>query len=250
MATKNYTWNDVLSMCSNVTNRLVADRRGAAICNLCQNEMWDEYDWRESIATLPPFFLIPNRQDFGPPFSAVPSDFKGLRQVRVAYIAGDPPHYWELSVEKHLGLTHNQQIPHAISYQPDERAFRLFPRVPDSIAAPHYMVEGTYKKNPTRLSNSTLETFLPFDDEHLLVFVEGVKWASWKLSGDARAGGVQIQDNFRVLTGQRSDFQNAIDSMAEDFGLNDGDQHIAPREPLVGHGGDDPWMYPRHPGIY
>jgi hypothetical protein len=244
MAATNYTWVDALSAIGGQHNRLVEDKNAATICNLCLNEMWDAYDWRESISTLPPFFLVPSRQDHGPPFSTVPSDFKGLRRARCSYITGSPPSFWGLNVQKHLDMTQARHLPHAISYHAPKSAFRLFPRVPTNIGAPHYQVEGTYKKNAPKITNATLDTPLPFDDEHIGVFTTGLRWAAWELSGDPRAGQVQEQNGAVVVTGQLGKFVNEVNGMAEEYGLNDGDQNIAPAYPLVDQGLYTPWGHP------
>jgi hypothetical protein len=243
-AASNYTWVDVLSAAGGQHNRLVEDRNAATICNLCLNAVWDAYDFRETKSTLPPFFLIPNRQDHGPPFNTVPSDFKGLRQARVAYISATPPSFWHLNPQKNLSLTQARHLPHAISYQADTRSFRLFPRVPTNIGAPRYQVEGTYKKNAPKIVSSGLDTKLPFDDEHVEVFIDGVKWAAWKLASDPRAGQVQEQNGIVILTGQMGQFANAINNMAAEYGLNDGDQNVAPAYPLVDQGLYTPWGHP------
>jgi hypothetical protein len=216
-----------------VVHRLVKERQSATICNRALNEMWDEYDWRETISAHKPWFLVPGRQDMEGPLSVTPSDFRGLRKVYLIYTSGDPPSFQPLNVLKHLEPTITIAVPHAISYEKSIAGYRLFPRPGRSLGAPKWMIGGTYKHEPTLVTQGTLATEIPFADDFLEIFLQGIKWAAFDSAGDQRAGGTQIQSNFKVYTGQYGVFQAAIQEQAAEYGLDDGDQQIAPSEPLA-----------------
>jgi hypothetical protein len=231
--TDNYSFADVLRMVDRHVSRNVITDFAADICNLAYSKIWHRYDWRESLATLPPFYLIPNEQDIGPPFYSVPSDFAGLRKADLVYVAADPPTRKPLTVIKDLNLTHARWLPHSISYNPDTRSFRVFSRVTLNMGTPNWQIEGTYKKLATRITPTTLTTPLPTKDDLLHMWIEGIKWAAFSLAGDAKAGSVQKQDGSTILTGQLAVFYQAMDSMAANEGLELGDNYIHPGEPLV-----------------
>jgi hypothetical protein len=246
-----YTFADVLAMVdSNFPRRFTASKE-AMVCNMAQNEIWNMFDWRESLETLPPFYLIPNEQDHGQPFTIVPSDFKGLRKAYLTRLTSSPPFTQEIAVIKDARITQTRYLPSAISYEPDVGAFRLYPRVPDNIGAPEDMIEGTYKKQPTKLTGSVLMTQKPFtDDQYIGMWIEATKWAGWNLLGDERAGGTQVQTNFDVHTGQKAIMIYAIREVAADLGLEDGDPQIAPREGIAGPVGLSGMSVPLVGGYY
>jgi hypothetical protein len=234
-----------------VVHRLVKDRQAATICNRALLEMWDEYDWRESIAEHPPFYIIPNIQDYPGvgPFNVTPTDFRGLRQIYIVHAQSDPPSYQPLNVLRHLEPTTSTNIPSTISYEKSISGYRLFPRPPKSIGAPKWFVAGNYKIEPTSVTNNTLASNIPLADDFLETFIQGIKWAAFDMAGDQRAGGTQVQDRFKVHTGQYGVFQAAILAQAMEYGLDDGDPKVAPSEPLAvtgfGNGGSlfaDGWF--------
>jgi hypothetical protein len=134
---------------------------------------------------------------------------------------------------KNLEITHLCSIPHAISYNAETRSFRLFPRVPENMAAPQWQVVGSYKKRPALITNSTLETLLPFDDMYLPVWLAAARWAALEASGSPEAGQFQSNGAFFIPTGALSKALGAIDLMAKQEGLQDGDDHIHPDGSLV-----------------
>lgn len=228
-----YTYQDVLNVIRHGISAAAEDRLGATICNVATSFIWNAYDFRETIDLLPPVFLIPNEQDLGKPFSAVPSDFNGLRQMYLVRLLSDPPVRMELKVVKDVRLTHVQALPHAVGYQPDRRSIRVFPRVPDNVGAPDFFIEGTYKKKPKMITANTLGDLLPFDDQYFPVWIEVAKWAAWSLTNDSRAGGISINGDQRIYVGQAAVAKEAVDSMAKNEGLNEGDPTLAPDQPLI-----------------
>jgi len=233
MAVSTYTFDDVLRMVGRFVPRNVITDSGADICNLAQNHIWHKYDWRESLKTLPPFYLIPNEQDVGPPFYTVPDDFAGLRKVDIVYMQSDPPTRRPLTVIKDLNVTHIRWFPHAINYNPDTKSFRVFTRMNENVGAPLWQIEGTYKTKTTRITPSTLTTFIPTKDDLIEMWVEGIKWAAMNYAGDPKAGVIQSQGGQMIYQGQIATFMAAMEQMAQNEGLELGDPYIHPSEPLV-----------------
>ena len=219
---KTFTYTDVLNVVGKAVPKTIEDQFSSLACNVGTNLAWYGYDWRESLKTLPPFYLIANEQDHKLPPAIVPSDFHGLRKCQLSQIQNTSIHKRPLDPTKDLQLTHIKDIPKSIAYEPSISGFRLFPRVPENMGAPEWFVEGTYKCRPTKITNVTLSTTLPFDDMYFNVLVECVRWGFQMLSGSP----VAAQQLPLALT--------AIDQMATQEGLNDGDPRISPSEALIG----------------
>jgi hypothetical protein len=217
-----YTIGEALTLVSRQLGRSVEDDYGAYIANIAMNTMWNRYDWRETIAQLPPFYLIGNEQEFGPPSAIVPANFLGLREAYLVGTTAVPARRMELKVRRDLRLTGAQGLPAEISYDPTTKRFRVFPRVPNGIGATDYLIDGTYKIKPTKILPNTLSsTLIPWDDVYFQAFVAALKWAAWDVATDPRA-----TNQFGVMTA-------LVDDMAEAEGLNLGDPAIAPSEPLI-----------------
>lgn len=242
--TATLTYGDALSVATKQLSRGIQDDFGHLICNLSVNDIWMKYDWRESLAVLPPFYLIPNEQDHGAPAAAVPPDFFGLRWAEIVRQSTVPPMRQELQVIRDLKLTHIRYIPHAICYEPSKNCFRLFNRVPENIGNPEYMIEGKYKIRPTKITAANITTaFLPFDDTYFHVWVEMMKYHGMNILGDPRAGEVSYANGTFTYSGQCAKAHMALDAMAGTEGLELGDPVIAPNEPLVTNGPYRPNMF-------
>ena len=228
-----FTFDDVLRMIDKHVPRNVVTDNAANICNLAYNRIWQRYDWRESLATLPPFYLIPNQQDIGSPFYTIPTDFAGLRKADLVYIASDPPVHKPLTIIKDLNITHGRWSPHSIGYNPDTQSFRIFTRATGNMGVPLWQIEGTYKTKATKITPNTLTTTIPTKDDLLEMWIEGTKWAAFHFMGDPKAGQVQKQNGQTTFTGQLANFMASMDSMATNEGLELGDNYIHPSEPMV-----------------
>src|SRR5574341_1952942 len=97
-----YTYADVLNVIRPMSASGAEDRLAATICNVATAFIWNGYDFRETLGELPAFYLIPNEQDHGPPFSVVPSDFIGLRKADLVRLTSAPPTRTELNVLKDI----------------------------------------------------------------------------------------------------------------------------------------------------
>ena len=239
-----YTWNDVLNIAGRKATRSLTDDLAAHLCNITLNWVWDKYDWRESLTTLPPFYVAPLVQDYGAPQLVIPSDFYGLRYANLVRLDSQPPTRQPLSIIKDLLPTHVRYLPHAICYVSDKKAFRLFPRIPDNCGSPQYMVEGQYKNRPALITAGNLATtFLPFDDVYLEMWIETFKWVQWATDSDPRAGQITMSNGNLVTTGQAGVMMSMIDWVASREGLELGEPTISPAEPLVSIGPYRPNMF-------
>lgn len=244
-----YRFWQAASAAKNVMERSIEADQQAFACNLALNEYWEAYDWRETLADLPPFWMAPGVQDYGAPFIAVPSDFMALKRaywLNLMSGTNGVPYRQELSSVGDLPETTDQDIPTSICYFPQTRSFRIHPRCPINWGAPQFMVRGQYKKVPTvTLAGTTttinqltasniMNALLPSDDRYFKVWVEGIKWAYLMLAGDPRAGGRSLQGNTAYYTGQYAVFEGALDEMSNAEVLNVKKPPLAPKNSLVG----------------
>lgn len=207
----------------------------ADISNIAHNYLWNSADWRETKAVLPPFWLQPGEQDHGAPENIVPSDFLGLREAYCADVTSGPDRRYPLILMSGLALTHVIDWPRDIEYRPETATFRLFPRVPDTFAATRYMIEGVYKKRPTKITAANIAaSTIPWDDAYYHVFIAVWTWAMYVASGDQRAGNVVTDTHGRrQVTGQLAVAETLIAKMIDQEGINLGSPGISPREGLA-----------------
>lgn len=231
---KTYTVAEALSIAGGQVGRKVEDYTAAYIANMAMGLIWNKYDWRETVSDLPPFYLVPGEQEYGAPAVIVPTDFKGFRKAYLVDV-NTPANRMTLKTMRDIQLTGVEDMPSIIGFEPSVSKFRVFPRFPQGFGATDWLIDGTYKKRPTKITPSTLQTTLiPWDDQYFNVFVAATKWAALENAGDQRAGQITEQMGLYRVTGQLAVAHEAIDRMAQDEGLDLGDPSIAPSEPLVG----------------
>ena len=237
-----YTYADAINFIRPQVPATAEDQKAATICNIGTNLIWNAYDWRETIAILPPFWLSPRIQDYGQPLISVPTNFLGLREAQLTDLSGVPPAHYPLRVMRFLEPTHALQLPHAISYEPSVHAFRVFPRVPNALGAARFKIDGTYKIRPTLVTTATYtSTALPFDDIYFQVWLEVLRWAAFSAAGDQRQGAAsKSPDGRTVFSGQLATAIGFINGMAMAEGMNLGDTTVAPSEALSI--GGDMWL--------
>ena len=218
-----YTYGDVIIDIQKCISRSLEEDMAANILNKSVAEIWKKYDWRESLEDLPSFWLAPNTQDYGSPLVVIPSDFAGLRRGYVVNLNGTPAQEYELTILKWLPETTVKGFPQNIGYIPEKDAFRLNPLPTDSLCVPNFIVRGTYKKVPPRITPSNyIDSALPWPDQYFNNICEFVKYEAFK----------QVRDFSNAEKQQGFAFE-AIRSMADDVGLNDNDSFISPSSPLA-----------------
>lgn len=231
-------YGELMSILATQIPRTGEDQVALQVCLMASNEIWHAYDWHSTLGKITPFFLIPGEQDHSNAVcNCVPTDFMGWRTPILVQLNSDPPNTTELRHIKFLDITNVKLLPHAICFQgelPGGGGFRVYPRVPDNIVPPNYIVSGQYKKKPPTL---TLANFAGtehwMDDDHFQRVLQVMKWAAWDILGDERAGSVQMTNGMAVYTGQLAKAMQAIEDMAKHEGLERGDLAISPSEPLV-----------------
>lgn len=254
----NNRFMDAIAAAAGATPGLDSFRQAMA-CNLALGRIWRAYDWRESIAELPPFNLVPGRQDYGAPWVYVPDDFLGLRKAYhwnySSGSAGARP--TEMNVVRDLAsaqvtsLGAPMRIDESICYHEPLQCFRILPVPASNMAAPYHVVDGKYKTVPkvTLASDNTVvnritasniaNAILPFDDLYFEVWVQAVKWALMTLAHSPGTTAAQIQGTSAYTGGQEAVMESAIRQMARNENLELANRQQFPREVLAtpGFGG-------------
>jgi len=146
------TFGKLISALQHQIPRMKEEIFAADYCGQLINKIWDFADWRESLAELPPFYVVGDRQDYGAPIYAIPSDFQGLRMATlVQLVDGDN----SVVFNKTPMATKTRQqgairygTPDVLSYEPSSSTFKVFPILPANVPTNQFMVEGVYKTLP------------------------------------------------------------------------------------------------------
>lgn len=234
-----YTFAEVLNMTNVTKSRNIEEASKVHIVNTAQNMIWRAYDWSWTLDKLDPFWLIPRIQEYGAPIVAIPDDFDGLREAYLTFISpGAEPRRVPMRLAKNVDLTGSLGIPDAICWQHDRSCFRLHCRPGDSICAPRYMVEGTYKKLPTELTVATYQTTSLPGGNHAPKFLDmwrkAINWAYLDFSQDQRAGGSQMMPSGQFnYYGAYGEAFSEIHRAAAEMGLAEGDPMMRPERGLL-----------------
>lgn len=218
-------YTDILNMLQRQIPRLAEDLHAEVIINAGLNMIWMEYNWRESLSEITPFYLIPGRQDYPADIITIPADIHGLQQAFLVYLNGTSAVKWPLKVIKQIQKTEMQVPPDSITYMTtlanNKSGYRISPRPPISFGAPFYMIEGTYKKRTPVITAQTLNRTIAFDDMYQGVLFDACLYQAKRLAG------AQDANNY---------LQNAslsIYRMAAAEGVADGVDTVAPDSPIV-----------------
>lgn len=207
MATITYTYNDAWQVARPQYDRSVEPVALEYATNRAVNLMWQAYDWRGTTAPLPPFWIVPYTQDYGTPFYVVPSDFLGLREIYLTQVSTSTGDQTPMKVLRNLDVTAMSGMPQSICYRPDVRALRIHPMPPGGYVAPNWLIEGTYKIRPPKITRSTLGNLILWDDIYFGVFAECCAWAALACSGKREAAMQQlgvVHELLRETTGTES----------------------------------------------
>lgn len=230
-----YTWQDILNQVTQFQNRHLDSAFSVALANKALVSIWNFADWRETMADLPPFWLAPLLQDYGAPAAVIPDDFLGLRSAHLVQVNSDPMGRTPVLPKRKLERTHWQGFPDEISYEASVKKFRLFPLPPANMAASAYLIDGTYKKKPARITAAGLNsTLIPWDDIYQDVVYQVVLWKYLQLTGNPAAGNVQAQKGGGIVyTGQMGVAYDALMNMVEEEAINLGEETVHPMETLA-----------------
>lgn len=237
------TYNDYLKMLRPNVPANVLDFSGPQVANLAIRKVWSRYPWRAFVLDFRPFFLIPLEQDYGPPFNIVPADFDSFVNANLVTLpsGGNALRYQPMQVKKFLETTSKRGVPDCISFHVGRpgRAedtgqsgqFRLHPRPSESMTCPKWFVEGRYKRTPSRITNTDIDSPIPFDDKYETQMYDVFLWAGKKLAGHD-VGATVTQNGVAQHSGATAAMMAAIDEMAAIEGFAAGDNTVAPEAPL------------------
>jgi hypothetical protein len=225
-----FTFNEVVIAASDCVQTGITEARNSMACNMALYKIWEAFDWRDTLADFPPFYLIGLVQDYGAPQVAVPSDFLGLRRAYFVNLSaqGDVPFVKPITCPGDLELTDITGTPESICWRPAAQKFRVHPLPPASYKSPWYIIEGQYKRKPYvvtaaapttpifKMTAQSLESALiPFSDAYLTMWVEAVKWALMTIADDPKAGQAQTQNGVTGYSGQLGKMMAEMQLMAD-----------------------------------
>jgi len=218
-----YTWQDALNV-AKPSYRTSTDQSALTFAlNMAVSECWLGWDWRDSIANLPPFWLVPGVQDYGSPFVSVPTNFYGLREVYLVCLNVTPvPSSTPIKVVSNLEQTGAYGLPNTICYRSAAQAFRIHPAAGLSCACPQYLINGTYKIQPPKIARDGVASLILWDDIYFETFVQFLVWANLFCSGDRKAA---IE--------QKAIAKQTLFEAAQHADLEDGDPVVSPTEGLT-----------------
>lgn len=236
-----YKISDALDIVGSSTSKGIENLHTAG--DLALRYIWKEHNWRESLAELPPFFLIPETRDYGNHgalVDVVPANFDSLIKAWLVHsdLSGTGATREEIVVKAQVLMNEwagTVWPPNAISYVADKAVFRLGGVTPTSISAPNWWITGIYKKRPTKITgaNASSTTF-PLDDDYFPLYVEAVRWKFWQLLGDPRAGSIQVfGTGARQYSGQASIVHDLLSQAVEGEHAAAGPDQIYPEGSLM-----------------
>jgi hypothetical protein len=218
-----FTYRDVWSAAAAQYPRALDQPLQELATNIAINEMWKAYDWRGTVVQLPPFWLVPGDQDYGTPTYVIPDDYFGLREVYLVTLTNTTwPVRKKLEIVENLERTGLQDLPQSICYRSSIAGFRVHPCPTFSMAAPNYLIDGTYKKRPPKWTSASYASQLLWDDIYFSAFVSACVWAAFKLSGQRQAA----MEQYLI-------FQQDLQRAKEDENLELGERVIHPTEGIA-----------------
>lgn len=192
--------------------------------NMAIAKMWNAYDWRGTVQEFNPFWLVPGNQDYGAPFWSVPTDFYGIREVYLVAICSNAiPVRYPLRVVENLEETHVVGLPTTICYRPSVQGFRIHPGAAFGACSPLYLIDGTYKTRPPKITRSLQNSLLLWDDVYFETFVQALAWAVLVASGERKTS-VEQEAIFYKALAEATYFESR----------EDGEPTVHPGEALVG----------------
>ena len=222
----NYSPQDALTLNLRFIRNMTIDSTSQAImCDQTMNIIHCAYPWRWTLATLTAISLVDGTQDY----SVANTDVYRFTNLRITRTDLSPNQSQPLDIVEHLepdlyARGGNYNIFRAASWEANLSKLRL--DVCAKIVSPVTMqIDGTYQKNPTKITAAGITTALTQPDQYFPVFQEGVLYQLYKYADDDRAGSiVRMKDGATQYTGQLGVFMARLWEMqqAEDYGNNQG----------------------------
>jgi len=190
----------------------------ARILDSAHKVMWMAAPWRWTVGAFPSVTVLANTQDYAP---SLPSDFLYLLDAYIVTTdSGSEQTVRGLDVEEFLhtdvGIVGNPSKVAVTGTPGQAGVLRLQPK-PGALSSGTTKLLGTYKKAATTVTraNSSTQGLLGFNDEWAWVYEEGVLYYAYKYADDPRAGDVKVDGNRYSFSGQRAQFEAALQIMRE-----------------------------------
>lgn len=195
-----FTYMDALNASRLQSRRELQPQLEEYVTNMAVARMWSMADWRFAMSDITPFWLEPGRQDYGDLTESTSSTFGSIREAYVVMPNGDSP-VWSpnIATNRLLEQTHHPGVPDAICYRETKRSLRVHPRPGPGMAAPNYMIVGTYKRRPGRVPRADLNLATPFEDNYFFTLTSVFAWATLLNAGDRKAAMEQDQISRQLL---------------------------------------------------
>jgi len=232
---KTYTFADAINLVKK--NQAFRQLEDASFARFAVDEanrlMWGDFDWRESLAQLTPFYMTPGESDIVSPAIALPTDIWGFRDVWIRQIFGSN---YPLKVLQSLPISGFESRPTSIMLLQDRTGVRLHPTPASGYGAPYFQIEGWYKKLPTKVLQTGLNSTLPYEDNFFSVFVEALRYQYLTLLG-LDGGQVVYSAGRSQYTGQLAKYKAMLTERIGQENIDKGGVQIAPEESLS-YGGE------------
>ena len=233
-----YTVQDALIVVRQTIPGEISTNLSSILCDRAVSLIWNAADWKNSLVSLPPFYLTPGIQDYTIPMAVVPLDFLGLRTGWLIDLTTSPAQYLEppLVVKKDLTRTSVEDgRPEFICFDPAIAGYRIYPRYSRGVSAADIMVELIYKKKHAKITSANIGTeFVPVDDSYFDHFCNVLTWCFSSALKHPGAGGA-VTDRFVNVqyTGAFAVAMNSIEDMKQKEAGLLGDYTVAPAHPLA-----------------
>jgi hypothetical protein len=220
---KTYTYSDAITIVGAALPSLKVAAHGATMADEVNGLIWNFADFGFTLGEMTPFYLVPATQDYFSPLVTIPSDFIGLRSAELHWTDGSSTRFLHpLLPRRGAENTVREELPTLMAYLPETETIRLYPQPPASLPSGQYIVTNIrYKKQPTKVTTSTLISVLPFDDRYFPVFQAGLRWVGLRDTGSQAAPNAQATF-FAMLT-----------EMANREAYESNEDSQRPGEPLV-----------------
>lgn len=239
-----YTPKDVQDLVTQFLHGIPLDKVFFQSCDMANSLIWRSFFWRWSIADFPAVTCLNDTQDYS---NALPADFYRFRVCLLARTDLSPNEFRELDEKEYIGKELSRMGGlndiKVFSILPETSGIRL--ELPTNISSPVTLqIQGEYQKQPTKITEGSIETAFAFPDQYFNVIVEGVKYYCYKLADDPRAGEVQVNIyGQRQYTGQLAQFMASLREMTEKEDISAGQTSRFPQDPIG-------WTRASNPGLF
>lgn len=203
--------------------------------NEAARRMWNDHEWRVSLAELPPFYLTPGEPDVSPLAAPIPLDFNYLEDAWLAFSSGGET--IGLQTSQNLQRTRIESRPERLAYNPELDRWRVWPSPSSAYTSPECHVEGRYKKNPPVWDNGDWATkVLPWDDRFFRVYRKCLEYTILDFLGNPAAGQVQFVNGRQSYSGKLAEYHDALAEALDFENQHGGEVQVSPEGGSIGSG--------------